>query len=288
MPSEALALGSAFCIGLGSILLAQLKGRVPLVQLTRWQLVAAFGFTALASLLTDGWRGVTLAQAGLLGASGLVGIALASTTYFATIYTIGPRLTALLFTLSAPMTMGMGWLVLAEAASATQLAGAALVLTGVVVAVGLPTRPEGRTPLFRLGIATGLVTAFGQAAGTLLARPAMAEGVEPFTAMALRSAPAAALFLGLALVPSLGRGAAPVRSRPFGVAMAAALVGTVMGMTLMMAALHRGQVGIVSTLSSITPILVIPMAWLAFGERPTAAGWAGAGLAVAGVVLIGA
>lgn len=287
MPPEALALGSAFCIALASILLARLKGQVPLMQLARWQVVAAFAFTALAALATGGWRGLTPAQAGLLGASGVVGIALASTTYFATIYLVGPRLTALLFTLAAPMALAMGWIVLGETVTALQLAGAALVLAGVALAVGLPRRGEGQARLFRLGVAAGLVTAFGQAAGSLLARPAMAAGVDPVTAMAVRSAPAAALFLALALVPRLSAGAAPIRSRSFGLAMAAALVGTVLGMSLMMAALHRGQVGIVTTLSSVTPLLVIPMAWAAFGERPTPAAWLGAGLAVVGVVLIG-
>lgn len=287
MGAEVLALGSALCIALGSILLAALKGRVPLVQLARWQLVAAFGFTALVSLATGSWRGLTPSQVGLLTASGLVGIALASTTYFAAIYAVGPRLTALLFTLSAPLALAMGWLVLGEAVSGTELAGVALVLAGVALAVGAPERAGGGARLFWLGVGAGVVTAFGQAAGSLLARPAMAEGVEPFTAMAVRSAPAAALFLALALVPRWRAGAAPIRSGAFALAMAAALVGTALGMSLLLAALQSGRVGIVTTLSSVTPILVIPLAWAAFGERPTPAAWAGAGLAVAGVVLIG-
>jgi uncharacterized membrane protein len=53
-----------------------------------------------------------------------------------------------------------------------------------------------------------------------------------------------------------------------------------------MAALRTGNVGIVSTLSSITPVLVLPMVWLRTGQRPAAAAWLGAALVIAGTALI--
>ena len=67
---------------------------------------------------------------------------------------------------------------------------------------------------------------------------------------------------------------------------ASAFVGTALGMSLLMAALHSGNVGIVSTLSSMTPVLVLPMVWIRSGRRPRAAAWAGAVLAIAGTALI--
>jgi drug/metabolite transporter (DMT)-like permease len=39
-------------------------------------------------------------------------------------------------------------------------------------------------------------------------------------------------------------------------------------------------------LSSLSPVLVLPMVWLRSGYRPTAPAWAGAVLAFAGTALI--
>jgi drug/metabolite transporter (DMT)-like permease len=62
--------------------------------------------------------------------------------------------------------------------------------------------------------------------------------------------------------------------------------GIFMGMTLLMAALAVGDVGIVTTLSSTTPILILPMVWFVTRRPPAPVAWVGAALAVAGTALI--
>jgi drug/metabolite transporter (DMT)-like permease len=57
-------------------------------------------------------------------------------------------------------------------------------------------------------------------------------------------------------------------------------------MSFLMAALARGDVGIVTTLSSTTPILILPMVWVAYRRLPGPLAWVGAALAVAGTALI--
>lgn len=115
----------------------------------------------------------------------------------------------------------------------------------------------------------------------------MAAGVEPFTAMAIRSGLAAVFFLFLHLLPI------PALQQPqrfawryVGISLGAAFFGTGLGMSLLMAALAHGNVGIVSTLSSMTPIVILPMLWLRTGVAPPPLAWAGALLAVAGTALI--
>jgi drug/metabolite transporter (DMT)-like permease len=58
------------------------------------------------------------------------------------------------------------------------------------------------------------------------------------------------------------------------------------GMTLLLFALSGGEVGIVSTLSATSPVLILPMLWGRTGEPPTAGAVAGAALVVAGMALI--
>lgn len=282
--AEALAIGSAASIAASAMLVDSLRGRVGLVRLTRWQLTAAFAMSASLSLAIGGWRTLAPWSLGLLLASGFFGIAVASTTYYAAIFAIGPRLTALLFSLASPFALALGYVFLGETISSTQGAGVALVLAGVALAVGggrgAALASAGRARLWGIGL--GVVTALGQALGGLLARPAMQAGVEPITAMAVRSGLAALLVLLVAATPFVRAAPDAARARDYGVAVAAAFFGTVLGMSLLMAALASGPVGLVTTLSSTTPVLILPMVWAATGERPRLIAWAGAALAVAG------
>ena len=303
--SEIYAIAASFCFALSSMFLSELKGRVPLFQLARWQMFATVVMTGFISVILGGWRTVGPVQFWQLAGSSIAGIIIASTTYFATIYAVGPRITALLFSLTAPFAVALGYVVYGEVINGWQGIGIALVLAGVLLALGIHDGikalgsatetgdqqvSDGAGAVFKWGfwpgILFGVVTALGQAVGSLLARPAMAAGVEPFTAMALRSGLAAVLFLVLSATP-LGRNShEPVRLGALGLVVASAFVGTTLGMSLLMAALHAGNVGIVSTLSSMTPVLILPMVWVKSRRRPGAAAWLGALLAIAGTAFI--
>lgn len=291
--SELLAIGAATCIALSGMMIAELTGKVHVLRLARWQLTAAFVMTALAAVITGGWR--TLDQSALvyLSLSSLFGIIIASTTYFATIYAIGPRSTALLFSLTSPFALMLGYGFLGETISLRQGFGIALVVAGIVLAIGVPGGASSGDTGRKLrgiawgGITLGVVTAFGQALGSLFARPAMAAGVEPFTAMAVRAGLGAVFFALLAVLPIPSwRGSYSFAPRLFIIAIVAAFFGTGLGMSLLMAALASGKVGIVSTLSSMTPVVILPMVWIRTGKPPPLMAWIGAALAVAGTALI--
>lgn len=44
--------------------------------------------------------------------------------------------------------------------------------------------------------------------------------------------------------------------------------------------------GIVSTLSALSPVFILPGLWIVTGARPSATSWLGAAIAVAGMALI--
>lgn len=286
--AEILALSAAVCIAMSGMLVSELQGRLPLFDLARLQMGAAFLMTAAVSLLLGGWRTVELWQFGYLAVSSLFGIVIASTTYFATIYTAGPRTTALLFSLASPFAVVLGYFFLGETLSGQQGIGIACVLSGILLAISGRSSSKAkveRTPW--LGIVLGVVTAFGQALGSLAARPAMVGGVEPFTAMAVRSGLAALFFLLLMAVPHPAlKPASNIAKRSLGFAVGSAFLGVGLGMSLLMAALAHGNVGVVTTLSSMTPIVILPMVWARTGISPSAPAWIGAVLAVAGTALI--
>jgi drug/metabolite transporter (DMT)-like permease len=287
MLAVVLSLAAAATFALSAIQIDSVTGRVTALQLARWQMGLAFLMTAAASLVLGGWRTVGQAEFLWLAGSSAAGIMLATSTYVATIQLLGPRLNALVFTLSAPFALALGYGFRDETVTLAQGAGVALILAGIVLAILGPGGREGmRGPqALGLGLALGVVTALGQATGSLLARPAMLAGVEPFTAMAIRSGLGSLFFITLLAVPALRPDAPPVPRdiRRIG---GSAASGVFLGMTLLMAALAVGDVGIVTTLSSTTPILILPMVWWVTRRAPAPVAWAGAALAVAGTALI--
>jgi uncharacterized membrane protein len=67
---------------------------------------------------------------------------------------------------------------------------------------------------------------------------------------------------------------------------ASAAVAMALGMTLILAALQTGQANLVGILSSISPVLLLPLLWLVYRRRPALGAWIGSLMAVVGTALI--
>jgi drug/metabolite transporter (DMT)-like permease len=51
-------------------------------------------------------------------------------------------------------------------------------------------------------------------------------------------------------------------------------------------ALKHGDVGLVAILSSVSPVVVLPLLWWRLGRAPAPGAWLGAGMAVLGTGLV--
>lgn len=282
-----LSLAAAAAFAASAMFIDSVSGRVGPLQLSRWQMSPAFLMTALIVAVTGGWQTLDLKMVLWLTASSASGIMVGSLTYIATIQYTGPRISALLFTTASPFALALGFGFRGETVSLIQAAGVGLIVAGIALAVMGPSQDEGaRTPKpLWIGIGLGLVTSFAQALGSLLARPAMLAGADPVAAMVVRSGTGALFFIALLALPAFRPAALPsrVEIRQIGFS---ALAGMVVGMSFLMAALARGDVGIVTTLSSTTPILILPMVWAIYRRMPGPLAWVGAALAVLGTALI--
>ncbi|AXC49894.1 DMT family transporter [Paracoccus suum] len=246
------------------------------------------------TLVTGGWQSVTGHDAAWLALSGLVGVFLGDTLLFFSLVRLGPRRAGALFALNAPMAALLGRVVLGETLPPQGWAGVALCAVGVAVAVlGRPGRSgthsfEAVRGRVWIGVTFGLLAALGQAGGSLIARPVMAAGqVDAMTASLIR--------VGIAVVCSSILVSLPIRQfRPqarltlrLGAQIAASgVLAMLIGMTLLLFALSGGKVGIVSTLSALSPVLILPVLWIVTGARPSATSWAGAAMATVGMALI--
>jgi drug/metabolite transporter (DMT)-like permease len=289
MLAVVLSLAAAAAFAASAMFIDSVSGRVGPLQLSRWQMSLAFLMTALIVAVTGGWRTLDLEMVLWLTASSASGIMVGSLTYIATIQYTGPRISALLFTTASPFALALGFGFRGETVTLLQAAGVGLIVAGIAIAVMGPRQDEGaRTPKpLWIGIGLGLVTSFAQALGSLLARPAMLEGADPVAAMVVRSGTGALFFIALLAIPAFRPATLPsrVEVRQIGFS---ALAGMVVGMSFLMAALARGDVGIVTTLSSTTPILILPMVWAVYRRIPGPMAWVGAAMAVAGTALISA
>ena len=290
---ELAALGAAICWAVTGILsqsAAQALGPFGFNRLRQGMVAVMLAAIVLA---TGRWHGIETGDLARLALSGFIGIFLGDTLLYVALIRLGPRRAGALFALNAPIAAVMGWLFLGESLSPLAVLGVALSTMGVAMAV---LGRAGRSGAHRfeavegpvwIASVYGLLAATGQALGSLIARPVMAQGFDPYAASLIRVGVAVACLTILMALPI--RALKPLsRPSPRIVALSAlsGLIAMVIGMTLLMFALQGGKVGIVSTLSALSPVLILPVLWLLTGARPSATSWAGAVIAVAGMALI--
>lgn len=254
-------------------------------------------FTTLVLVLIVGigglWHGSAPAQIWPLIGSGIVGIFVGDTMLFAAVSRLGPRRAGALFALNAPMAAVLGWAILGEDLAALAWLGVFLCAAGVGLAVlGRPGRSGGHSfeavrGHIGIGILLGLIAAFAQASGSLIARPVMEQGFDPFTASLIRVAAASVCLAVVVALPipqvkPQGR----LDWRLFALLAGSGILAMAIGMSLLLFALQGGKVGIVSTLSALSPVFILPGLWVITGARPSATSWLGAAIAVAGMALI--
>lgn len=295
---DLLALGAAACWATSSMLAVVPVRHLGTFAFTRWRmaLVAVLCWGVVAA--TGSWQTLSAEVSGTLVLSGLVGIFVGDTALFGATHRLGPRRSSVLFATHAAFSAVLGWGVLGERMGLQALLGGVLTLAGVMSAIVLGRHKdeqhawEADHGSASLGVALGLVAALCQALGTLIAKPVMsghaaAAGVDPIAASAVRVSVACAAHCVLLWA---GVPAARAHQKPtlqvLGQTALNGFVGMGLGMTFILMALRQGEVGMVAILSSVTPVLVLPLVWWRLGRAPAAGAWAGAALTVAGTVLI--
>ncbi|MEM8809300.1 MAG: DMT family transporter [Cyanobacteria bacterium P01_G01_bin.38] len=287
---EFAALSAAALWALATLLFGRLGKRLsPLVlNLVKGSIAIAFILLTLAlrQQLTASLPGSSV---GLLLLSGVIGIGLGDTAYFATVNALGPRRALLLEMLTPPLSAMIALITLQETLSPLAWLGIGLTLAGIAWVI------TERVPTFRhwpsrwqRGLILGILAALGQSVGAVLSRAALADtAVDPLWSTLLRLAAGLVFMIGLLGVrPDLRSGLQPLRSpRLIGGVAIAAFFGTYLAIWLQQTALKFAPTGIAQSLLATSPIFVLPMALL-IGERVTLRAVLGALVALVGVCLL--
>lgn len=228
----------------------------------------------------------------ILSISGIVGLVIGDTFLFQCYLDIGPRLGILIFSTNPVLTALIAWPALGEKLRPLAWLGMAITLAGtlwVVAEENSKGEKQGRHHVLR-GVLFAALAAAGQAAGYVIAKPAMegAHGVDPLGATLIRVGVAIAGFWLIALA----RGALPgvLRCARDGRSMlllaGGAITGPALGIWLSLVALARIPAGIAATLTSTLPIVILPMVIFVYRERVSWRAAIGAVVAIAGIAIL--
>lgn len=226
----------------------------------------------------------------LLAVSGVIGLSLGDTAYFASLNRLGARRTLLISTLAAPMTAILASVFLAESLTLSTASGIWLTVLGVgwVITERVPGTTQNTTHLLE-GIGFGFLASLCQAAGVLLSRAAFTyNDISPVWSTFLRLV-AGTLVLGIWLwiqPQSWQTEIKVLRSkRVLTLTFIATFLGTYLAICLQQTALKFTDAGIAQALVSTSPLFILPMA-MALGEKVSFRAFGGVIIAIIGVVIL--
>ncbi|MGI9014151.1 MAG: DMT family transporter [Phycisphaerales bacterium] len=271
-------------------------------------------------LLSGDWiPHITQEQCIYLALSGVIGLSIGDQALFTAFLDVGPRKAMLIMTTAPLFAAFFGWISLGETIEPVAWMGVGLTLAGVAwVVLERPPTEIGKHPPHRVrGIIMAIIAAACQAAGLMFSKRGIGHGgivdeaahLSPQAATYVRMAFAAvAMFPMLLLMHHLlprrtpGPGEIAVvpgdhlgirrslkalgNSRGMALTLLATICGPFLGVWMSLVAADRIDLGIAQTLGSLPPVLLLPVAFMLYGERITLRAMAGAALAVAGAALL--
>ena len=225
-----------------------------------------------------------------LALSGVAALAVGDHFMYRSLFTAGPERTALILLLSPAITAALAWISMGETLSSAQILGMVLVLAGVALTIWKTGKAEksGVSPHV---IRDSIASAACLGVGSMLARQAffIEPSVNPLVGTAIRVGSGALVLL----IAARYRGSlnSALRSvRPPMVAknlLGGVLTGPVLGMLFFITAMKFQPAGIVTTITFMSPLLIIPIGMIRFGTRLDLKTLGGGAVALGGVILLG-
>lgn len=260
---------------------------VPLLALAAWWLPSSLSVASL----TDS------PALYLLLLSGVIGITIGDTCYFAALRRLGPNQTMLLEYLAPVFAALLAWWWLAETLTLTQVGAAAVVIAGVIWVItgqqsqrierqgsnqlSAPTQPSVSGVLF------GITAALCQAVGLVMAFHALQSfELSALTAALLRmSAGTVALTVALVMLKPaiIGSTRAAMRHTSWRWLLLAIVLGTFGAIWLQQLALTTLSPGLAQTLLATAPLWLIPIQW-SLGIRTSWRALSGTLIALSGII----
>jgi drug/metabolite transporter (DMT)-like permease len=288
---EIAALFAALFWALASVVYSRVGQRISPIGLNLIKGIIAI-FLLLITLLLQGktFPDVSIFTIQLLLLSGLIGIGIGDSAYFATLKDLGARRGLLLETLAPPLTAILAFIFLEERLSIQAWCGILLTILGIawVISERVSQSSTFETHFWR-GIGFGLIAEFCQATGVLLSHFALNQTeISPLwsTLIRLIGGTVVLLFYFITRSQNLKLLWTPLKSKKvIGIIFIATFLGTYLGIWLQQTSLKFTAAGIAQALLATSPLFVLPIS-AAMGERVSLQAIFGALIAILGVILL--
>ncbi len=227
-----------------------------------------------------------------MSASGIVGFVIGDYFLFNSYLLVGSRIAMLLMAASVPLTAIASYFIFGEIISYWGILG----IIGAVFGIGLTVtagnkkslrKPESTSSDYFKGILFGILSAVAMAGGTLLTK----TGAADVSAVAATQVRIFSAFIGFIFIVIFFRKTAEVLSavkNPQSISLIAigSIFGPFIGVGALLYALQHAAAGVVATISSLTPVLIIVPSIIIFKRHISPAEIAGAFIAVGSVSLL--
>jgi drug/metabolite transporter (DMT)-like permease len=287
---EIAGLGAAFAWAVAAVLFRQIGSTIPPLALNLYKGVIAIAMLLLVVAARSPPLSVIDAWAiALLIISGVIGIGIGDTAFFAALNRLGERRTVLMAeTLAPPIATLIAFATLAEVLPITAFIGIAITISGVAwVVVEQSSGTKLKATQLKSGIAYGLLAAACQAVGAVMSRAALTQSeIGPLTSSLIRIIGGVAILL--IWMPISGQSYFPksVRlAKPWRAVLLATFIGTFLGIMLQQLSLQHTEVGIVQTLLGTSSLFVLPLVAVR-GETISLRACLGAAIAVVGIAML--
>ncbi|WP_409228831.1 DMT family transporter [Gudongella sp. SC589] len=289
---ELAALATAFSWTLVGIFFGKASSRIGSLSVNFIKLVFGFAFLTVTALITRGvpfptdasvhnWTWLTL--------SGIIGFFIGDFFMLKAYIEVGVRISLLMMATSPPMAALLGYFLLGEKLSLSGVIGMMVTIMGIVIVV--MSRDRGgqgvRMKYSPRGLFYAFLGALGQATGLIFSKAGLLD-YNTFAATQIRII--AGFISFVIFVTIMGRWGElklaikdkeAIKHTLYG-----SFFGPFLGVSMSLVALRYTTAGIASTITSITPITIIPFSIFLFKEKVKPSEIFGAFVSVAGVAIL--
>lgn len=289
---EIAALTTAICWTITAVCFESAGKKVGSLAVNFFRLVIAF---VLLGIFTSFTRGMFLPLDATgsnwlwLLISGLIGFVIGDLFLFQAYVEIGSRISLLIMSSAPPLTAIIGYFFMGERITLVAALGMLIAMAGIAIVVLSRNTDDKKIKLSHSakGLTYAFIGALGQALGLIFSKYGMGA-YNPFAATQIRVIAAIA---GFAIVITLSKkwGKLNIAVKDHNVMKTISIgsfFGPFLGVSFSLLAVQYTATGIVSTIISLSPILIIPASILVFKEKVLPKEILGAVISIIGVALL--
>ena len=267
------ALAAALCWTVTAIMFESAGKKVGSISVNLIRLVIAFILLSIFNLFTRGMILPIDASGSMwlwLSISGIIGFVIGDLFLFQAYVEIGSRISMLLMSTVPPITAITGFIIMGERITMLGVLGMITTISGIAIVILTKSPNEKKVKLSHplKGLVYAFIGALGQAFGLVFSKYGMGS-YNPFAATQIRII--AAIF-GFSIIITATKNwgklyAALKHTKAMKYISVGSFFGPFIGVSLSLLAVQYAPTGIVSTITSITPILLIPVSIVIFKEK---------------------